>query len=218
MHCLTSLTLPAFDFVLLQHHAAFGLQKVTFMNHFITHQETVSLFTWLDGQINVTSVNFPRLIEHTHALRNTPVTPSHSCFILRTPPPSPHPFISFNQPTLLPSLTHLHATPDLAILLCPTRSVKHVTLNIHSTLYDGLRPSALMSALRGISSLRLRFGETADRRTVEKVLAAAAAELGPLPSDGREPLTFLEIEVPWTGSTTDEVSSKFTRIMRLIVL
>jgi len=58
------------------------------------------------------------------------------------------------------------------------RPLKSVSLNINNTLYNGLRPAALMGSFHGIHHLALRFGENVDRRSYEKVLGAVGASLG----------------------------------------
>jgi len=102
----------------------------------------------------------------------------------RSPTPAAPTAVQFASKTLLPNLTTLHATPSLAMLLASPletglrRPLKSVSLNINNTLYNGLRPAALMGSFLGISHLALRFGEDVDRRSYEKVLGAAGAALG----------------------------------------
>ncbi|KAF8147392.1 hypothetical protein B0H34DRAFT_739403 [Crassisporium funariophilum] len=109
-----------------------------------------------------------------------------------SPPPVTSSPTPFGSPTLLPNLTTLHATPAFCTLLSlptadnsststsqePQRPLRSVRLNINTTLYTGLRPAALMSSLRGIDHLSLKFSENVDRRTFEKVIGAAGASLG----------------------------------------
>ncbi|KAJ7597036.1 hypothetical protein C8J56DRAFT_305597 [Mycena floridula] len=245
MHQLTSLTLPAFDLALLRHHTAFGLQRITLLNQSMSDEELIEFFTWLDGQTNVTSVKFPNLKEipedkksidsgdthasrHTHSLCTTGfnfLSPSPAGSPAATPQSKSFPTIPlpaaasypFNSATLLPSLTTLHATPSLTSLLANHRPLRHVTLNISTTLLQKLRPAALMYALKTVSTLRLRFSENVDRRTVEKVLGAAGAALGgahredsSAAIESTEPpvLELLEIEVPMSGPKTDDVLYK----------
>lgn len=61
MSNLVKLTLPHFDHSLLAYHTAFGLRSLTFMTSTLTAEETSILFTWLDGQVNVTELRFPNL-------------------------------------------------------------------------------------------------------------------------------------------------------------
>ncbi|KAF8966103.1 hypothetical protein BDZ97DRAFT_1917800 [Flammula alnicola] len=115
----------------------------------------------------------------------TPLPSPRSGSFNHVPPSPPHVDSQFASSTLLPNLTTLHATPSIALLLSShldsgltRRPLKSVTLNINTTLYNGLRPAALMNSLRGITHLALRFSQTVDRRTFEKVLGAAGASLG----------------------------------------
>lgn len=227
MNHLTSLTLPSFDLALLQHHTAFGLKSITFLNRKMSPQEQTELFTWMDGQTNITSLAFPNLLEKTdttppsphthfrtrthasiHRAPDTPIRPSKSSIFAFTPA-SPRSSYPFNSTTLLPALTALHAPPILTTLLVPTRHLTHVTLTIHATLYTGLRPAAIMSSLRGVTNLGVRFRENVDRRTVEKVLGAAGAALGEVRGFDDEAknrsLDTLEVEVAWSDDGTDEV-------------
>jgi hypothetical protein len=73
-----------------------------------------------------------------------------------------------------------------------------VTIHIRTNLDTGLRPSALMSAIRNVKTLSMRFGTEVDRRSVEKVLRAAAAALGDVCQS-------LDIQIGWLVS--DEVSA-----------
>lgn len=220
MHRLTDLTLPSFGLTLLRRHTAFGLRNLTFLQKTISADEKNDLFAWLDGQTNIVSLSLPNLIEEndsdSHHTANLITSPS--TFLNASPSPTPlsmmfptdlsptvpaHPYSS---PTLLPALTTLHAPPDIVILLAPTRALSDITLHIHTTLYDGLRPSALMVPLRGVANLAFRFEENVDRRTVEKVLGAAGAMLGEAQDEGdSSPVEKLEVEIAWLSVGSDEV-------------
>ncbi|KAJ2913095.1 hypothetical protein MD484_g7328, partial [Candolleomyces efflorescens] len=144
------------------------------------------------------------------------------------------------SPTLLPSLTTLHATPAILALLQPsstllppagssatssavslsnsdtslsTRRLQNVYLNISTTLYTGLRPNTVMASLRGtVTKLGVRFGESVDKRTVEKVLGAVAAILGSRSaagaSNGNGNGGGTEDRATWRGLEELEVSFK----------
>ncbi|KAG6829207.1 hypothetical protein H0H92_005336 [Tricholoma furcatifolium] len=204
MHHITSLVLPSFDNTFLRHHSAFGLRSFTILSNTMTADEITKLFAWLDGQTNITNLAFPNLLDsdntstdlsltipksphfpdstHTDSLNtntssslrtSSPISP----FIPLTPNTPTSPFNSLN---LLPALTTLVATPFIVTSLItarPTsvpRPLQHVTLVINNTLYTGLRPTALLSIMHGITSLTLKFGAAVDRRTIGKVLSAAA--------------------------------------------
>lgn len=118
-------------------------------------------------------------------------SPRSGSFMPSPSPPAPqYPLPDteqFASPTLLPNLAVLHAPPSLALLLATPlsssatrRPLTSVLLNINTTLYNGLRPAALMGSLRGHTThLALRFSEIVDRRTFEKMLGATGASLGP---------------------------------------
>ncbi|KAJ2925825.1 hypothetical protein H1R20_g11269, partial [Candolleomyces eurysporus] len=248
MSNLVKLTLPNFDQSLLAQHTAFGLRSLTLMSAKMSGDEMSALFTWLDGQINVSELKFPKLDDSTNEVPNQPQDstppihqhqPQNSVHLLQVPlngssssssswpmvatttPLSPYfpdsrPISPVNpavrqsllgSPTLLPSLTTLHATPAILALLQPSsaplatefsaassaislpntntttthsaRRLQNVYLNISTTLYTGLRPNTVMASLRGsVTKLGVRFGENVDKRTVEKVLGAIAAILG----------------------------------------
>ena len=63
MSNLTSLTLPAFDMSLLAHQTSFGLKSVTFLSYTMEDSETRALFAWLDGQVNISTLRFPNLLD-----------------------------------------------------------------------------------------------------------------------------------------------------------
>jgi hypothetical protein len=171
-------------------------------------EEHTQLFAWLSSQPNITSLSFPNLVERTSREVNVRVSlpaeafdamdfPSTLTATDEIPPPLPPKdhlprvvtslslFSNTNTTTnnalpstLLPALTSLHAPPTLVTLLVPTRPLKHVTIHIHTNLDTGLRPSALVAAVLGIVHLSLRFSDGVDRRSVEKVMRAAAVALG----------------------------------------
>lgn len=233
MHNLKSLELPSFDPSLLRHHSAFGLERLTFMNRGMSSDEAAELFTWLDGQANITHLAFPNLIEKeasdTHSINNDTLIEQHTNLFLfpaipgHTPNPTPKsstfplifsfpsPPSPFRSSTLLPGLSTLHATPSIVSLLASTRPVQTAIVNIHSTLYTGLRPAALMATLHGISTLECRFGENVDRRTVEKVLGAAGAALGRPggDADGAQGLQTLEVELAGACAGLTDVRTVF---------
>ena len=168
-----------------------------------------------------------------------PVSPPSVNF--QQPPTLVSPFCS---PNLLPNLVELHATPSILTLLAPPQSflpsppspsspsfpsslpfppsppilrpLTTVSLNITTTLYTGLRPATLMTQLRGISHLCLKFGSAVDRRTFEKVVGAAGGVLGGREGEGRTQaggwIGLRSLEVGFHDSSSkhsrrDEVSS-----------
>ena len=74
-----------------------------------------------------------------------------------------------------PRLAVLDGSPGLAAALAPGRPLRRVTLRIASTLYDGLRPAALFSALGGeLKELVLVLAPGVDVRTRGRLLGALA--------------------------------------------
>lgn len=149
MSHLTSLTLPNFDLDILQHHTAFGLTRIKFLDDQLDVEE---LMRWLDGQVNIRVLELPRLWEDGELDIELPST-------------------------LLPALHTLHAPPSLVELLS-SRPLRRVTLNVDATLYTGLRPGTLMKGLGGVTQLRIQFSPKVDKRTVEKTLGSAGSVLG----------------------------------------
>jgi hypothetical protein len=211
MHNLTALTIPSFNSTILHDQLPFSLTRLTLLNVTMPLDEQVGLFEWLDTQAEITYLAFPNLIEKpkndvpdktkyhgSRLLFTVPILTPVSADLSGTYPLSSTPF---GSPFLLPVLTSLHAPPIIATLLAPVRSLKEVTVHIQTTIYSGLRPSALMGALHGVQCLTVRFGENIDKRSVEKVLSAAGAVLGKI-RQGSESLEILEVEVKWSD---DEV-------------
>ncbi|KAK0432067.1 hypothetical protein EV421DRAFT_1911258 [Armillaria borealis] len=60
---LRSLTLPSFDLHILRHDSAFGLRHIAVGNTCLSGQTEAELLTWLDGQTNVMSLQFPFLLD-----------------------------------------------------------------------------------------------------------------------------------------------------------
>ena len=126
-------------------------------------------------------------------------SPSHILFPHPPSAPYPLPVSPLSSPTLLPNLSILQGPPCLvtalssptALFSAPTSPTSHppavgskrplysISLNINTTIYSGLRPASIMTQLVGVAwVLNLRFGEAVDKRSIEKVLAAAGSSLG----------------------------------------
>ncbi|KAG6902140.1 hypothetical protein C0995_003897 [Termitomyces sp. Mi166 len=269
MHLITSLVLPSFDHTFLRHHSAFGLRKLTILSHTMTSDETTQLFAWLDGQTNITHLEFPNLLDLNdtdYELLTISTIPINSLspksartnysniYSASTPVLTPsessvssvyqlHPASPFNSPSLLPALTILVATPSIINSLTANRHValsrplQHVTVNINNTLYTGLRPSSLLTPLRGITSLVLQFSNAVDRRTIVKVLGAGAVlatpsalsssvtqTLGSIASSSRKALLrSLELRLSDSSTGTDQalykaISASISRYQGLVNL
>ncbi|KAH9475269.1 hypothetical protein JR316_0012380 [Psilocybe cubensis] len=139
----------------------------------------------LDDTQSTTEPSTPFLRPYTSNGLSPHVSPLSSprSTIFHSPSTPPSPSAILPASTLLPNLKILHASSTLAMLLLPSephvrQTLTSVTLNISATLYNGLRPAALMCALKGITHLSLRFSENVDKRTLEKVVGAAGASLG----------------------------------------
>ncbi|RPD71218.1 hypothetical protein L226DRAFT_513637 [Lentinus tigrinus ALCF2SS1-7] len=213
MDQLQSLTLPHFDLRILC-HTTFPLRHLTLLCKNITPEDFHALFTWLGRHPSLVSLSLPSLVlpslpPSVHPLTpvdssgvpsrphtpRTPDTPSHDSDAPSHVSSSPFP------PTVVPSLRRFDGPVSIAAALVPGRPVERVQLPIQHTLYDGLRPSALMSALATardtLRTLVIKPASTKiDQRTLERVVMSAGAELG----------DFIEtLEVHWV--LDDEVRS-----------
>ncbi|OCH85183.1 hypothetical protein OBBRIDRAFT_740353 [Obba rivulosa] len=186
MHELKSLTLPQFDAPLLL-HTSFRLQKFVVLQESMSPGEFRDMMAWLPSQPAITHFALPRLVMNTIVV-NTAETADKSANAkgsdvnLDIEPSSTFPTSSSRA---LPRLTYLEAPAAVSTILAPGRPLECIAVWIHNTLYDGLRPSALMSALtRSSVPLQKVIVKAAsckiDARTLERVLMAAGAELGDL--------------------------------------
>ncbi|KAI0822111.1 hypothetical protein BC628DRAFT_1328016 [Trametes gibbosa] len=203
MDGLRTLTLPRFDLRILS-HTTFTLQRLVLLCKNMPALEFHALVAWLARQSELTALSLPRLVLPALPLPSdasavphtppTPDTPTHdsnaAAPILLTSPPSPA--SSSGSPsacaapipvTTLPKLRRICGPVSLAAALAPHRPLERADLPIQSTLYDGLRPSAIMGALATardtLRTLSIQPVSAAiDTRTLERVLMAAGAELG----------------------------------------
>lgn len=201
MDGLRALTLPRFDVRILS-HTTFSLQRLALLCKNISGPEFYALVAWLARHPELTALSLPRLVlpalpalPDTSAPNtpHTPDTPTHesdataptsstssSC---SSPSSSSSPSCSSIPPTVLPNLRRVHGPVVLAAALAPGRPLESAKLPIQNTLYDGLRPSAIMSALASArDTLRMvtirPVSTKIDSRTLERVVMAAGAELG----------------------------------------
>ena len=233
MHHLVSLTLPSFDGTVLRDRTNFRLKSLTLLTQTLAPDEQTELFAWLTSQPDITSLSFPNLVEPPNVNKDLPLIPDSAepepepepepvpdFPVPMTPHHTPtrtrhshHDLLASScifsrpdhlSPAVLPSLKTLHAPPSLTTLLAPTRPhLTDITIHIRTNLDTGLRPAALMSALRSVQNLGMRFGVEVDRRSVEKVLRAAGAALGDVCHS-------LHIQVGWLVS--DEVGFSFAPV------
>ncbi|OSD02353.1 hypothetical protein PYCCODRAFT_1367949 [Trametes coccinea BRFM310] len=200
MDQLRALTLPRFDIRLLC-HTTFSLQGLVLHCKTISAQDFHALFKWLARQPALTALSLPNLVlpalpspvvAGTPTPPHTPRTPdtlnndsyasapaspasatSNSCATSSSPIPS----------SALPNLQRVHGPASLAAALAQGRPLESAKIPIHTTLYDGLRPSAIMSALaaaRGtLRTVTIKPASSKiDVRTLERVVMSAGAELG----------------------------------------
>ncbi|EJF60885.1 hypothetical protein DICSQDRAFT_137105 [Dichomitus squalens LYAD-421 SS1] len=215
MDQLRALALPRFDLRLLR-HTTFSLHALTLHCTSLAADDFHALVAWLGGHPALRTLALPQLV--MPVLPPAPLRPvdgskapsrPHTPHTPDTPTHDPSPSSGSGSDTPAPALFPLGLLPQLreydgpvaiAAALVPGRPLERVRIPIQSTLYDGLRPSALMSALAcARETLRTVTIQPAsakiDQRTIERVVMSAGAELG----------DFVEtLEVHWV--LDDEVS------------
>ena len=180
MHKLTSLALPRFDSTLL-FHSGFHLRELTFLCDHVSNDELRDTVQWLGLQPSLTSLSFPNLIlsdDNSRLLAASSGQPSEDSHS------TPSTTSLALPPTLLPSLARLSGPANMVAALVPRRPVASTSVHIHCTIYDGLRPSSLVSEIAKSSATISRFGlatsvhHKIDARTVERVLMSAGSAFG----------------------------------------
>ncbi|KAK7696434.1 hypothetical protein QCA50_001091 [Cerrena zonata] len=177
MHQLHTLTLPHFAAHLL-HHTTFRLKTLTVLSESLTEDEMTQLVSWLPTQPTLVSLSLPNLISHysPSSITNSPT--------LIPPDTTDDTTASAIVPHTLPNLSTLHAPTSLVPFLAPGRPVQTLSLSIHTTLYDGLKPSAIMQSIAKSSgpikhlTICASIKNKIDARTFERVLMSTGAELG----------------------------------------
>ena len=199
MYNLKSLTLASFASILSQTPSlTFSLTHLTILDKKITQSQLVAMRSWFATQPSLESLSFPHLVE---------CTGTDPSFVDEWDPvvdPSPtEGHGSFT--TVLPGLKSLRASTEIVSTLCFAmhNPVKHLTLDVHETLYKGLRPSSVIRSLNGVRDMHIIFGPEVDKRTVEKFLGVAGSML--TGEDKAEAMKSLEVEVSWTDSDAPEV-------------
>ncbi|EIM80689.1 uncharacterized protein STEHIDRAFT_125711 [Stereum hirsutum FP-91666 SS1] len=156
MRNLTSVSLPRFLPDVLQ-GASFRLKSVTLRQD--SMPDPAAFISWLSSQPDITSLSFPYL---TSAADLSTLFASSQC---------------------ASNLTRFAGPPPLAARVAPGRPLTSITLHVDSTLYDGLRPAALMSALAqstvSLTSLSIISStpQAVDARTLAKLFLAAGSGL-----------------------------------------
>lgn len=206
MQKLTSLVLPHFDATLL-FHSSFHLRRLTLLCDHASNDELRDTFGWLDLQPSLTSLSFPNLIlsdDNSHLF--APAGFQQQSQDSQTQPNSLAPLML--PSALLPALAELRGPAALVAALIHGRPVTSVFVNIHRTIYDGLRPSSLVSELAKSSATISRFSlatsvhHKIDARTVERMLMSTGSSFG-------EHVQMLEI----TTTLEDEVRIAARRLL-----
>ena len=197
MKNLASLSLPGFDKDVFR-YTTFRLQHLSLTCETMSASDQVHFSSWLTTQHRMTSLSLPAL---TTELRYFPCVP-----VQRPPYPDRIDLGPLSFPTppshsfSIPNLRKFDGPPSLVQGLVPGRPVSEVVIYVNRTLYDGLKPSQLMSsvarATAPIERLSIRSSPSAviDARTMERLLMSAGAEFGS---------SILHLEVTW--ATDDEV-------------
>ncbi|KAG8215914.1 hypothetical protein J3R82DRAFT_7886 [Butyriboletus roseoflavus] len=186
MYNLKSLTLPSFASILsLTPSLTFSLIHLTILDKKLTQSQLVALRSWLATQASLESLSLPHLVEYS------------STDLLQT---NDHGSLT----TLLPGLKSLRASTEIVSMLCleMNKPIQHLTLDVHETLYTGLRPSSVIRPLNGVREMHIIFAPEVDKRTVEKFLGITGSML--TGEQKPEAMKSLEVEVLWTDNDAAE--------------
>ena len=176
---------------------SFRLKSLVILDDTISPEQVTDLLGFLRNQTSLKCLAFPNVVEKAFSTESS----SHQ-----------HPFVSgLVRETILPSLSQLHAPPQLTMLLCPLlgQALHAVVLDVTTTLYTGLQPAVLLRAIQGVSKLDVVFTHEVDKRTVEKFLGAAGGILSDNCASSGRGLVALEVEVLWMENDAAEVSKFF---------
>lgn len=194
---LESLTIRSFAPVLSQlPHLPLRLKTLVILDDTFSSQQVTDLLRFLRNQTSLQSLALPNIIEQACSSEHF----SHQ-----------GPFASNLGESMLPSLSQLHAPPQLMTRICSLlgQPLHTVILDVTTTLYTGLQPAAVLRAIQGVSELDVVFTHEVDKRTVEKFLGAAGAILSESDGSSSPGLVVLEVEVLWMEDDTAEVSDIF---------
>lgn len=199
MYNLKSLTLASFA-TMLSHTPSltFSLTRLTILDKKITQSQLVAMRSWLATQPSLESLSFPHLVECTTT------DPSFIDEWASVADPSQTDGDgSFS--TILPGLKSLRASTEIVSTLCLAmhNPIEHLRLDVHETLYTGLRPSTVLRSLGGVRDMHIIFGPEVDKRTVEKFLGVTGSML--TGEDKAAAMKSLEVEVSWTDDDAAEV-------------
>ncbi|KAG1774568.1 hypothetical protein EV702DRAFT_517202 [Suillus placidus] len=193
MSNLESLTLRTFVPVFSQSPPlSLRLKTLVILDDTISEEHIIDILHFLRDQSSLQYLAFPNVAEN-------PFSPECSLH---------HIFASgLARETMLPSLSQLHAPPQLTMAICSLlgQTLQTVVLDVTTTLYTGLRPAALLRAIQGVSKLDVVFTHEVDKRTVEKFLGAAGGILSGSGAANSRGLVVLEVEVLWMEDDTAEI-------------
>jgi hypothetical protein len=195
MSNLESLTIRSFVPVLSQSPLPpFLLKTLVILDETISPQGAKDLLRFLRNQTSLQSLALPNVIEQACSLDYFS-----------------HQGSGLAQDTILPSLSQLHAPPQLMTRICSllTYPLHTVILDVTTTLYTGLRPADILRAIQGVSELDVIFTHEVDKRTVEKFLGAAGGILSESDGSSSHSLVVLEVEVLWVEDDAADVSDIF---------
>ena len=207
MKNLVSLSLPRFDADIL-HHTTFRLQHLSLSCETMSIPEQAHFSSWLTSQNDMSSLSLPALA--------TELTHPPFLLVQRLSDPDRIDLGRWSFPTLpprsltIPNLRKIDGPISLVQSLVPNRPVSEVVIHVNKTLYDGLKPSQLMTSIGRstvpIERLSIRSSPSAavDARTMERLLMSAGAEFGP---------SVLHLEVSW--ATDDEVCTPLLQLNHL---
>ena len=212
MYNLKTLTLASFASILSHTPSlTFSLTHLTILDKMITQSQLVAMRSWFTTQPSLESLSFPHLVECTSSdpsfvddwasIADPSQTDGHGSFS-----------------TILPGLKSLRASTEIVSTLCCAmhNPIEHLTLDVHETLYTGLRPSTVIRPLGGVRDMHIVFGPEVDKRTVEKFLAMTGSML--TGEDKAEAMKSLEVEVSWTDNDAAEVCPRQLSVIRVSLI
>ncbi|KAH7886805.1 hypothetical protein F5I97DRAFT_1054259 [Phlebopus sp. FC_14] len=213
MRHLRVLTLQSFAFVLSHTPTLpFSLTKLTILDEALTKPQLALIRTWLLSQPHLESLAFPNCNTFT-GLDEVWSAPGPEDSPMDTVQPAAD---QEHHQDFLPGLLRLHCPSQVAAVLCS--SMKHplqrITLNVHDTLYAGLRPSSVLRTLKGVEEMHVVFGHDVDKRTTEKFLGTAGGILTEVSTNGAGGLKMLEVEVSWVD---EDAAETLYRIVTAII-
>ncbi|KAG0697837.1 hypothetical protein DFH29DRAFT_130750 [Suillus ampliporus] len=191
MSNLESLTIRTFVPSFSQSPLSFRLKTLVILDETISLQQVTDILYFLRNQTSLQCLAFPNVVEKA-------LSSEYSSYAFG---------FGLARETILPSLSQLHAPPQLTMTICSLlgRALHSVVLDVTTTLYTGLQPAALLRAIQGVSELDVVFTHEVDKRTVEKFLGAAGGILSDSGVSNSCGLTVLEVEVLWMEDDTAEI-------------